>query len=195
MTIGFVYVLSNPGMPGLITVGFTTGELEKRLKELRATGVAYPFVLEAAVRVVNPQEVEGRLHREFHDKRVAHDREFFQISPWQVSVRLAQLASEAGYQASATLPIRATGAYDDLADDEESILSILAGRYDGVDVWEIIRYRDHGGETEAMYRISELERKRYIERVRKGHDTYKLADRGIRYLIEVRPPWFSDERG
>jgi hypothetical protein len=44
---GFVYVLSNPAMPGLLKVGSTVGPVEKRAAGLsRMTGVPEPFKIE-----------------------------------------------------------------------------------------------------------------------------------------------------
>lgn len=43
---GFVYVLSNPTMPGLIKIGMTDRLITKRVGELQSTGVALPFEIE-----------------------------------------------------------------------------------------------------------------------------------------------------
>ena len=45
---GYVYILSNPWMPNLIKIGFTTRDIQERLAELNsATGVPEPFIIEA----------------------------------------------------------------------------------------------------------------------------------------------------
>src|SRR5690348_8766183 len=125
MITGFVYIVSNPGMPELVKIGFTTGELEKRLRELRSTGVAYQFVVEAAVRVANPEELESRLHSEFHEFRVAGDREFFRVAPTRVLLRLAQLAAEARFALDPKAPVVPRSAYEDISSSQESIISIV----------------------------------------------------------------------
>ena len=53
--IGYVYILSNPVMPGLVKIGMTEREnLDARLKELYSTGVPVPFVCEYACQVSSP---------------------------------------------------------------------------------------------------------------------------------------------
>ena len=40
---GWVYVVSNPSMPGLLKIGRTNSAVEVRIKDLDSTGVATPF--------------------------------------------------------------------------------------------------------------------------------------------------------
>ena len=43
---GWVYILTNPAMPNMVKIGFTTRSLEARADELTAaTGVPLPFVV------------------------------------------------------------------------------------------------------------------------------------------------------
>lgn len=79
MSQGYVYFLSNPSIPELIKIGFTHRELEKRIAELRATGVPTPFALIAAFLVNSPDVVERKIHEELKTFRVESDREFFRI--------------------------------------------------------------------------------------------------------------------
>jgi hypothetical protein len=77
---GIVYVLSNPKMPGLVKIGFTTLSVEDRVRELNAaTGVPAPFCIEAYAGSANPAEHERQIHRDFADRRMV-GREFFEIS-------------------------------------------------------------------------------------------------------------------
>jgi hypothetical protein len=60
---GYVYLLSNPAMPGLVKIGQTTRTVKERVAELSAhTGVAAPFVIEAAFASHNPMADEARVH-------------------------------------------------------------------------------------------------------------------------------------
>ena len=46
MTPGWVYVLTNPAMPGLVKIGLTSRNPQVRAAELtQATGVPAPFVI------------------------------------------------------------------------------------------------------------------------------------------------------
>ena len=84
MPLGIVYVLSNPAMPRLVKIGCTSLEdISIRLNQLYSTGVPFPFEVEFAARVPNPEEVEQALHRAFAPNRVSARREFFEILPEQ----------------------------------------------------------------------------------------------------------------
>lgn len=80
MSEGYVYILSNPVMPGMVKIGFTTqDDINSRLAGLFSTGVPVPFELEYACRITDCQKVERALHRAFHPQRVHPRREFFEI--------------------------------------------------------------------------------------------------------------------
>jgi hypothetical protein len=78
---GYVYILTNPTMPGIVKIGKTTREPEARLKELNsATGVAMPFKLEMAVETNNPSLTERIIHEHLTDNRINKRREFFKVT-------------------------------------------------------------------------------------------------------------------
>lgn len=79
-----VYVLTNPGMPGLVKIGKTTrNSVMTRMNELYSSGVPYPYECEYAVEVDDCTAVEKALHTAFHPNRVNPRREFFAIDPEQ----------------------------------------------------------------------------------------------------------------
>lgn len=79
---GWVYCMSNPCMPGLVKVGFTTLDPAIRAKDLFTTGVPTPFVVEFAKRVQNPEDTEEKLHKVLAKYYVRmNQREFFRCSP------------------------------------------------------------------------------------------------------------------
>lgn len=79
---GYVYVMINPSMPGLVKIGKTTREPEKRVKELSSfTGVPTEFTL-VYKRLVNDCTVaENYIHEVLQTKgvRVSQKREFFEM--------------------------------------------------------------------------------------------------------------------
>jgi hypothetical protein len=78
---GFVYVLSNPAIPGHLKIGSTVGRVAIRARQLRTTGVPEPFKVESSFPVyMNPIEVEKRVHRVLEIFRSRGDREFFRVS-------------------------------------------------------------------------------------------------------------------
>jgi hypothetical protein len=80
--VGFIYVLSNPSMPGYLKIGFTRkSDIAERVSELSSsTSVPLPFVLEHWSFTHTPQKYETRLHGLFNKDRVSPKREFFTIS-------------------------------------------------------------------------------------------------------------------
>lgn len=78
---GIIYVLTNEAMPGLVKIGYTQGELQKRMDNLYTTGVALPFFCHFAAKVKNAARLEKTLHSIFSTERVQSKREFFRIDP------------------------------------------------------------------------------------------------------------------
>ena len=96
---GYVYVLSNPRMPGLVKIGCTTRSVAERVDELNsATGVPSPFVVEAYFAVASPEKVEADIHGQLSRHRVP-GREFFEIEAGEV-IRIleATVGRHAAYQ-------------------------------------------------------------------------------------------------
>ena len=90
-----VYVLTNPAMPGLVKIGYTTqDDANTRIGQLYTTGVPVPFELEFACKVKNPDEVEKALHIAFAPHRINPKREFFKIEPSQAIAILKLLHVE-----------------------------------------------------------------------------------------------------
>jgi hypothetical protein len=92
MAKGFVYVLSNVSMPGLVKIGFTLKVPTERAMELGTTGVPAPFEVEYYCLVEDPASLEAQMHRALSAKRESNDREFFRLSP---SEAIAAIASRA----------------------------------------------------------------------------------------------------
>lgn len=78
--VGFIYVFSNPAMPGLLKIGYTTKDTYKRLKELSdSTASPLPFEEEYSVMVEHPERIEKSIHRKLSYCRVNKNREFFKV--------------------------------------------------------------------------------------------------------------------
>ena len=80
-TAGFVYILSNPSMPGILKIGSTERTVKERVAELSATtGVPTPFRVEHYILTEDPKGLEQSLHEELSEFRVNGNREFFKVS-------------------------------------------------------------------------------------------------------------------
>jgi hypothetical protein len=81
VSTGFVYVLTNDAMPGLVKVGMTTRLPRDRADELSsATGVPVSFEVLYCQQVVDCHEAERLVHSQLAPYRVSGDREFFRLS-------------------------------------------------------------------------------------------------------------------
>lgn len=88
--VGYVYLLTNPSMPGLVKVGFTNRFVEERLRELTAaTGVPTEFVIGAVFHSANPQFDEQQLHERLASYRVTPNKESFRI-PLEEAIAIAK---------------------------------------------------------------------------------------------------------
>lgn len=79
MAHGYVYILSNPSMPGLVKIGRTDRTPQDRLRELNTTGVPTPFALEFAGIAQDSVRSEAEIHRTLSERgvRTSANREFF----------------------------------------------------------------------------------------------------------------------
>ncbi len=81
MQSGWVYVLTNPAMPGLVKIGLTSRDPQARAAELtQASGVPAPFALAWCRGVADCAAVEAAVHRMLADRRVSGRREFFRCT-------------------------------------------------------------------------------------------------------------------
>lgn len=77
---GYIYILSNSNMPGLLKIGLTTRTVLERTAELNsATGVPAAFTIEAYFESDDPISDESSLHILLAESRVP-GREFFRTS-------------------------------------------------------------------------------------------------------------------
>jgi T5orf172 domain len=77
---GYVYIMTNSSMPGLVKIGSTNFQPDERARQLSTTGVPRPFQVVAFQRFENELRAEKELHAMFSQHRVHSRREFFEIS-------------------------------------------------------------------------------------------------------------------
>jgi hypothetical protein len=93
---GYIYVMINPSMEGLVKIGKTTREPESRAKELsQATGVATPFYVAFSIFVLDCHSAEEFVHASLEHKgfRNTANREFFQM-PLRQAIEFLMLAEK-----------------------------------------------------------------------------------------------------
>ncbi len=98
MAAGYLYVLVNSSMPGLVKVGKTTRDPTDRANELsNATGVPTPFVLAFDSYFADCDAAERYVHVELEKRglRQAANREFFRASTSEIIKILLKTPGEA----------------------------------------------------------------------------------------------------
>ena len=85
MSKGYVYILKNPSMPGLLKIGKTTRSVQQRANELWQTGVPTPFDVVDEVYAPDCGELERYVHKELCQFRVSECREFFAVDQAKAS--------------------------------------------------------------------------------------------------------------
>lgn len=126
--IGFLYVLANSSMPGLVKVGKTTRSPTERAAELSGvTGMATPFLVVYDQLFQDCHSAESFVHVYLAEKgyRVAENREFFN-APVNLVVRAIGLAPG---QIDGDLPVSNA---PEVTDEDELITSDAGDELDGL---------------------------------------------------------------
>ena len=102
MPAGFIYVLENETMPGLLKIGITEKEPDERAKELATTGVPSSFRVAYSRYVVNIKLVEDLVHKALESRgcRKNNNREFFAVSVAEAIGVIDAISSEQSGAAS-----------------------------------------------------------------------------------------------
>jgi hypothetical protein len=74
---GWIYVLSNRAMPGLLKIGFSTKDPALRARELGGTGLPFEFQVEYEALIYRARDVEQQVHSRLAAYREA--KEFFRV--------------------------------------------------------------------------------------------------------------------
>lgn len=90
---GWVYLITNKAMPGLVKLGYSTKDPCLRAKELDNTGSPHPYVVEYDILVNDPRDYEQHLHHIFADQR--EGKEWFRCSVSQMIQEIRKLVGEA----------------------------------------------------------------------------------------------------
>lgn len=101
MSAGYVYILINSSMPGLIKVGRTFRDAKARARELHTTGVPTPFEVAFELFSEDHEALEQRLHEQIAEFRVAGNREFFRYPLKRAIEHLQEISSPPKHSSSA----------------------------------------------------------------------------------------------
>ena len=91
LTIGWVYIITNPNTPALVKIGYSGYEPQKRATEITGTS-PYPCVVEYAVSVNQPYSVEQGIHKSL--KAYNENKEWFHCSVSQAKTAVKKYLKE-----------------------------------------------------------------------------------------------------
>jgi hypothetical protein len=78
---GYIYVLTNPAMPGLVKIGRSIHGGRKRAVQLDGTAIPTPFEVEFEMTFEDIEYAEPLIHARLSKYRVSKAREFFCMCP------------------------------------------------------------------------------------------------------------------
>ena len=77
----WVYILTNPAIPGMIKIGYTRLDpFERAIQVSRGTGVPMGYEVEWAYKCYKGERIEKEVHKYFKKERVSPTREFFRVT-------------------------------------------------------------------------------------------------------------------
>jgi len=155
MSEGYIYILSNPSMPGLIKIGRSVHGGWRRAKEINQTGVPTPFILEFEMLTKNHEDIEGNVHEVLSNNRESDNREFFRVD---IEQAIAEVISAISGRYIMTLE---TKSVDDITIHEiANRLSSISNPVSSSVVAEAIYYIDNDALFRAVSHVNHLRRTR-----------------------------------
>jgi hypothetical protein len=89
---GWVYVISNKAMPGVVKVGYSSKDPELRAAEFNSTASPHPHLVEYEVLVDDPYKLEQQAHSRLSDKR--EGKEWFRTSAEDATYAIRSIAGD-----------------------------------------------------------------------------------------------------
>jgi hypothetical protein len=142
---GFLYVLSNKSMPGLLKIGYTTRSIEERIRELNSTGVPKSFELEFFCEVNQSAKFERLIHKTL--EQYGYGKEFFECSINQ-AVEAIKIAVSNGNYLVINSGGRASNLY--LTDKEMVNIKAAARQHKLIEDWLKKKYFDRKFELDLI---------------------------------------------
>lgn len=129
---GWIYVLVNSQMPGVVKIGRTDRSPRERVDEISAaTGVPAPFVLVWEEQVSDSVAAESEVHRLLYSHRTSDDREFFRLDPKSAIEAVSQVAAKYSPAAEPAEESHTKSASDWERDDELLVAALMVVKHRG----------------------------------------------------------------
>ncbi len=190
-TVGTLYFITNPSMPGLVKIGHTTGSLKTRLRQLSSTGVPNPFEVVATFSVQNPRECEAGVHQRLNGYRSNPKREFFAAG---VDVLLRESIEVIGpFLEGASLYSNNSEHYNEFTPDKDDIYFMFYLLHDcyqkgtSYSSKDLAIYHDAYSPIELDLKLMKLEVHGFVKRVNPSHEglgRWAILPKGLKFMIE-----------
>ena len=89
---GWVYVITNKAMPGVVKIGFSLKDPELRASELNHTGAPHPYEVAYEALVEDPRDIEQRTHKALSDR--SEGKEWFRLTVEEAVVAIQRNAGQ-----------------------------------------------------------------------------------------------------
>jgi len=92
---GWVYILANKSLPGILKIGYTDRTPNDRVREINgATGVIVPWWCVNAFQCKSPAIIERLVHNHLDDLRINKNKEGFNVSLTQAEEVITRIIQE-----------------------------------------------------------------------------------------------------
>ena len=88
---GWVYVISNKAMPGILKIGFSTKDPKLRAEELNHAGSPHPYIVEYEILIEEPYQIEQKIHKILSDNK--EGKEWFRCSVKDAIAAIKEIAA------------------------------------------------------------------------------------------------------
>lgn len=156
--IGYVYILTNKGCPGVIKIGFTNRSPKERLNSINsATGIIHKFDLYHHFETEDAQEIQSLIHKKLSEYRLISNKEFFNLPPNLAKLKIEQIIA---------------GCYKKTTYSEENFALITSTK----ELGKIVRaHRKKAGITQADLAGLANTGNRFIVDLENGKETMQLG--------------------
>ncbi|MCU7812048.1 MAG: GIY-YIG nuclease family protein [Candidatus Thiodiazotropha sp. (ex Notomyrtea botanica)] len=191
MTDGYIYLLINQSIPGMVKIGYTSATVESRINQLNSTGVPTPFQLAAQFYVRDVKTVEAMIHKKLNPHRVNDRREFFSGTVSELLNSCFSIITNALVESYSVESVQTESGVHGLTKTEKHVLLALVDRREhGYHIYDLQRYEVLNHNPLVLER--ELEKLRehgfvQLRRARKDmdFDLWRITSKGIKILFDV----------
>lgn len=88
---GWIYIVSNRAMPGILKIGYSTKDPKLRAEELNHTGSPHPYIVEYEMLIEEPYQIEQKIHRILSDNK--EGKEWFRCSVNETILAIKEIAA------------------------------------------------------------------------------------------------------